>query len=88
MRGMETFQFNRLRLIELQKKHGLPDTAFARKAGLTRQQYQQWKTGISRPNAASLAALANTFGVDINYFFTRNEQHLIFRKPLMEAAHG
>lgn len=81
MQGKKTFRFNRQRLIELQKRHSLKDAEFARKAGLTRQQFQQWKAGITRPNTASLASIANAFGVDINYFFTVGQYQNVIQGP-------
>lgn len=76
MEGNKTYTFNPRRIAELQKKHGLSDIEFARKAGLTRQQVQQWKAGDSKPNTASLAAMAHTFSTDINYFFTRTDHQI------------
>lgn len=80
MQGKITFKFNRQRLLELQESHGLTDAEFARKAGISRQQFQQWKADITRPNVASLAAISNTFGTDINYFFTNGEYQNVIRE--------
>ena len=80
MQGKITFAFNRQRLLELQARHGLTDAEFSRKAGISRQQFQQWKADITRPNVASLAALSNTFGTDINYFFTAGQYQNVIRE--------
>lgn len=74
MRGKKTFRFNPQRVADLQEQHGLKDIEFARKAGINRQMLQQWKAGGTRPNAASLEAMAAAFGVDINYFFTGHDK--------------
>lgn len=68
-------QFNPDRIVALRLFSKLTPAAFARKAGLKRQLIDQWESGDTKPSADSLEALANTFGVDVGYFFTSRNHH-------------
>ncbi|MFQ5560400.1 MAG: helix-turn-helix domain-containing protein [Nitrospinota bacterium] len=64
-------KFNPNRITALRELHALNQSAFARRLrkGIQRQHVNNWELGISRPSIASLENIANTFKVNMDYFF-------------------
>ncbi len=67
---MEGFQ---QRLYELRRQAGLSQEELADLLGVTRQAVQKWEAGSSRPDMDNLAALADYFGVTLDYLTGRAE---------------
>ena len=74
MKSRTVFSFNIGQVIALRRRLGLSPQKFAQAAGIPPQMVHQWENlRTSKPSARSLEILANTFGVDINYFFIQTE---------------
>ena len=55
------------RLNRLRRERGLSQEDLAEVVGVTRQAVQKWESGASRPDMDNLAALAQYFGVTLDY---------------------
>ena len=55
------------RMRELRKEHGETQAQVAAAAGMTDRQYQRFETGKQKPGFDSLLALADHFGVSLDY---------------------
>lgn len=55
------------RLNRLRREQGLSQEDLAEVVGVTRQAVQKWESGASRPDMDNLAALAQYFGVTLDY---------------------
>ena len=55
------------RMRELRKEHGETQAQAAAAAGMTDRQYQRFETGKQKPGFDSLLALADHFGVSLDY---------------------
>ena len=62
------------RLRELRKKANETQEQTAKSAGLTMRQYQRYEAGIQKPGLDNLWALADHFGVSMDYLAGRSEQ--------------
>ena len=59
------------RMRELRKEHGETQAQVAAAAGMTDRQYQRFETGKQKPGFDSLLALADHFGVSLDYLAGR-----------------
>lgn len=78
-------KFNPDRILALRTLNGLNRSAFARKVGVQRQLVEQWEKGETKPQAGSLEAICNAFGIEVGYFFTSNEYHDVRKKEPVSA---
>ena len=81
MRRRPHYRFNFKRLTALRQRIGLSPQKFAQRAGIPPQMVHNWESGDHRPSTASLEVIANTFGVDINYFFTDSVVQIEHEQP-------
>ncbi|MCI8538866.1 MAG: helix-turn-helix transcriptional regulator [Oscillibacter sp.] len=58
------------RLYQLRKEKGLSQENLADILGITRQAVQKWESGASRPDMENLVALAQYFGVTLDWLIT------------------
>ena len=63
---METMEF-RDRLYRLRRARGLSQEELAHTVGVSRQAVQKWEAGASAPDLDNLSALADYFGVTLDY---------------------
>ena len=61
------------RMRELRKEHGETQAQAAAAAGMTDRQYQRFETGKQKPGVDSLLALADHFGVSMDYLAGRTD---------------
>lgn len=61
------------RLYQLRKERGLSQENLADVLGVTRQAVQKWESGVSRPDMDNLTALAQYFGVTLDWLITGSE---------------
>ena len=61
------------RLYQLRKERGLSQENLADMLGVTRQAVQKWESGVSRPDMDNLTALAQYFGVTLDWLITGSE---------------
>ena len=61
------------RMRELRKEHGETQAQVAAAAGMTDRQYQRFETGKQKPGFDSLLALADHFGVSLDYLAGRSD---------------
>ena len=77
------------RMRELRKEHGETQAQVAAAAGMTDRQYQRFETGKQKPGFDSLLALADHFGVSLDYLAGRREMERRFpavqRNPLLQG---
>ena len=62
------------RLNQLRRERGLSQEDLAEVVGVTRQAVQKWESGASRPDMDNLTALADYFGVTLDYLVMGREQ--------------
>ena len=62
------------RMRELRKEHGETQAQVAAAAGMTDRQYQRFETGKQKPGFDSLLALADQFGVSLDYLAGRSDR--------------
>ncbi len=62
------------RLNRLRRERGLSQEDLAEVVGVTRQAVQKWESGASRPDMDNLTALADYFGVTLDYLVMGREQ--------------
>ena len=62
------------RMRELRKEHGETQAQVAAAAGMTDRQYQRFETGKQKPGFDSLLALADHFGVSLDYLAGRSDR--------------
>ena len=62
------------RLNRLRREKGLSQEDLAEVVGVTRQAVQKWESGASRPDMDNLTALADYFGVTLDYLVLGREQ--------------
>lgn len=62
------------RLSRLRRERGLSQEDLAEVVGVTRQAVQKWESGASRPDMDNLTALADYFGVALDYLVLGREQ--------------
>ncbi len=76
-RVMDNKTFNQDRITALRLAHKLTQEEFARKLGPTfsKQHISNWENGKSVPDTVSLLAIANAFGLSMDYFFTSDNYH-------------
>lgn len=55
------------------KKSGLSQEAFAEKIGVSRQAVSKWETGESVPEVSKLKAIADCFGVTVDFLLSEDE---------------
>lgn len=63
---METMEFSH-RLYQLRRARGLSQEELAHTVGVSRQAVQKWEAGSSAPDLDNLSALADYFGVTLDY---------------------
>ena len=63
---METMEFSH-RLYQLRRARGLSQEELAHTVGVSRQAVQKWEAGASAPDLDNLSALADYFGVTLDY---------------------
>ena len=61
------------RLNQLRRERGLSQEDLAEVVGVTRQAVQKWESGASRPDMDNLTALAEYFGVTLDYLVMGRE---------------
>ena len=66
------------RMRELRKEHGETQAQVAAAAGMTDRQYQRFETGKQKPGFDSLLALADHFGVSLDYLAGRSDRRGLF----------
>lgn len=59
---------------ELRNKKGVTDYKVASDTNIPRSTFSEWKSGRSKPKVDKLKALADYFGVTIEYFLEEQEQ--------------
>ena len=62
------------RLTELRKAHGLPCATLSELCGLCPQQVGRYESGRQLPSLAAAVALADFFGVSLDYLVGRSEK--------------
>ena len=62
------------RMNRLRRERGLSQEDLAGVVGVTRQAVQKWESGASRPDMDNLTALADYFGVTLDYLVLGREQ--------------
>ena len=67
------------RMRELRKEHGETQAQAAAAAGLTDRQYQRFETGKQKPGFDSLLALADHFGVSMDYLAGRTDRRDVWK---------
>ncbi len=55
------------KIISLRKRNGLSQEGLAEKIGVSRQAVSKWETGEALPEVTKLKALAETFGVTVDF---------------------
>ena len=80
------------RMRELRKEHGETQAQVAAAAGMTDRQYQRFETGKQKPGFDSLLALADHFGVSLDYLAGRSDRResrggfpAVQRNPLLQG---
>lgn len=63
-----------MRLRELRKERKETQVQVAKSVGITDRQYQALEGGVSLPNFNNLCALADHFGVTLDYLAGRTDQ--------------
>lgn len=58
----------------LRDKRNLTDYRVSEDTGIVRSTFTDWKTGRSKPGIKKLKALADYFGVTVDYFLEESEQ--------------
>ncbi len=76
---MDGFQH---RLYDLRKRAGLSQEELANLLGVTRQAVQKWEAGTSRPDMDNLLALADHFGVTLDWLAAGREEQ---RQPVQNV---
>lgn len=56
------------------KKTGLSQETFAEKIGVSRQAVSKWETGESLPEVSKLKAIADCFGVTVDFLLSEDEK--------------
>ena len=81
------------RMRELRKEHGETQAQVAAAAGMTDRQYQRFETGKQKPGFDSLLALADHFGVSLDYLAGRSDRRrcrggfpAVQRNPLLQGV--
>ena len=69
---METMEFSH-RLYQLRRARGLSQEELAHTVGVSRQAVQKWEAGSSTPDLDNLSALADYFGVTLDYLVRGTE---------------
>ena len=69
---METMEFSH-RLYQLRRARGLSQEELAHTVGVSRQAVQKWEAGASAPDLDNLSALADYFGVTLDYLVRGGE---------------
>jgi len=67
--------FNRERLVALRESKGMTQDDFAHAIGTIKQHVSLWETGKSTPSVSSLIKIANTYDVDMRYFFAKRDNN-------------
>lgn len=67
------------RLRELRKERGLKQREMAEICGLKLRSYQDYEYQVSYPSALGLVALADFFGVSLDYLMGRSDKREISR---------
>ena len=62
------------RMRELRKEHKETQLQVAEATGMTDRQYQRFETGKQKPGFDNLCALADHFGVSLDYLAGRSDQ--------------
>lgn len=62
------------RLYRLRRERGVSQEELANVVGVSRQAVQKWESGASRPDMDNLTALADYFGVSLDYLIRGREQ--------------
>lgn len=58
---------------KLRDERGLKDSDVAREASVSKSTFSDWKVGRSKPGIKKLKALADYFGVTVDYFLEESE---------------
>ena len=67
------------RMRELRKERKETQRQVAAAAGMTDRQYQRFETGKQKPGFDSLLALADHFGVSLDYLAGRSDRREMYR---------
>ncbi len=62
------------KILELRKKNGLSQEAFAESLGVSRQSVSKWESGDVIPDSDKIIAMSNLFGVTTDYLLKNNEE--------------
>lgn len=72
MISKESFKF---RLRELRKERGETQAQVGTAIGIGERHYQKFEAGDNFPNVENLCALADHFGVSLDYLMGRSDEH-------------
>lgn len=68
---MRKYRFAREHIYIARLKNGFSQCELAKLIGVTEVTISRWENGSRVPNASYLANLASVLGVDVNYFYVR-----------------
>ena len=62
------------KLTLLRRREGMSQEQLADRLGITRQSVSKWESGASVPELAKLIAIADLFGVSLDYLMGRKDE--------------
>jgi DNA-binding XRE family transcriptional regulator len=65
-------RFDRTKIKELREQHGMNTTQFALKLDTSRQRVENWEKRQCYPNIDAITKMCSVFGVEIDFFLTKN----------------
>ena len=72
---MRKYRFVKERIYIARLENGFSQRKLAKLVGVTCVTISRWENGSRVPNASYLANLASVLGVDVNYFYVRENIH-------------